>query len=428
MLKLSGYLSACVAACICLTAVPACSMRSAPLSEQEQLAKRDEFIAAGGYSVAGTYDIEVVSERWLYDGNALDTVLLAPHKQGQYPLIIYLPALGESADAGRLWREYWAKAGYAVLSVQAEDIAKAFADLAPDQSEKPPRREGIFDVFGGEGPPEGAPEHGKNQPAQAMLDGDRRYISHGFFTAESLNRRVGQLSWVYRQCQQRAQARQGLFAKVDPAKTLLAGYDIGADTVTGLLTGSEEDAVPVQPAAAVLLSPIVAASSGDMRERYQSIRLPLLVIGSDQDSDRYGITTPQLRKFVWDYASSPNKYLLWLKSARHGLFSGSEWTLPGRGEGGRGGRGIHSGGPPPDFAGNFQGEGGRRGGPPGGGMGGPNRHDPEAMPAAYRQIGAVLSVSTAFLDSIAKSDNFAELWLRQNAQAWLKLVAHLTAY
>lgn len=389
--------------------------------------KRDEFIAAGGYSVAGSYEIEVVSERWLYDGNALDTVLLAPHKQGKYPLIIYLPALGESADAGRLWREYWAKAGYAVLSVQAEDIAKAFADLTPDPAEKQQRHQGIFDVFGGEGPLDGAPEHGKNQPAQAMLDGDRRYISHGFFTAESLNRRVGQLSWVYRQCQQRAQARQGLFGKVDPTKTLLAGYDIGADTVTGWLTGSETDGVPIQPAAAVLLSPIVAASSGDMRQRYQSIRLPLLVIGSDQDSDRYGITTPQLRKFIWDYAASANKYLLWLKSARHGLFSGSEWAAPGRGEPGNEGWRGGPGGPPADFTSYFQGQGGRHGGPPGGGMGGPNRHAPEAMPAAYQEIGAVLSVSTAFLDSIAKSDNFAELWLRQNAQVWLKSVARLTA-
>lgn len=432
MVKLSRYLSAGAAACICLTVALGCSMRPAPLSEQEQLVKRDEFIAAGGYSVAGSYEIESVGERWWHEGKALDTVLLAPRKPGNYPLVIYLPALGESADAGRLWREYWAKAGYAVLSVQAEDMAKAFADLTPDLPEKPPRDEGLFDVFGGEEPLDDGSEDGKNMPAQAVLDGDRRYIGHGFFTQESLNIRIGHLLWAYGQCQQRAHAKQGLFAQVDPAKVILVGYDIGADTAAGLLTGQANDGGPAyplfQPLAAMLLSPVVAASSGDMRERYQRIRLPLLVVGSDQDSDKYAITTPQLRKFIWDYAASRNKYLLWLKSAQHALFSGSEWTLPGRGERGPGGRGSHFGGPPPDFAGHFQGEGGRRGGPPGGmgGGPGPNRRDAADRVATYQQIGAVLSVSTAFFDSIGKSDNFAELWLRQNAPAWLQPVARLT--
>jgi len=436
--KLFRCISVCLSALVMVLVLAACSMRPPALTEQEQLAKRDEFIAAGGYRIAGSYEIDSAGESWRRNGKALDTLMLAPRKPGTYPLIIYLPGLGEPADAGRLWREYWAKAGYAVLSVQAEDVARAFADLAPEFPEQP-RADGAFDrLFGDEpegaiGPPGGRPDKAGRASSQALLEGERRYIGRAFFTEESVQSRIEQLSWVYAQCRQRAAAKQGLFARADMSAVVLVGYDIGADTATRLLVGQAGHEAPEQPAfqplAAMLISPVVAAAAGNLRADYRAIRLPLLALSSEQDSDSYGITTPELRRSVWDYAASRDKYLLLLKHARHAMFSGSAWS-PNRHNGAGGeGRGLGPAGARPDFAGQFQGEG-RRGGPPGGmgGMGGrPNRHDSPEIAAAHQQIGAVLSVSTAFFDSIVKNDNFAELWLQQNAPAWLKPVADLTA-
>jgi len=37
-----------------------------------------------------------------------------------------------------------------------------------------------------------------------------------------------------------------------------------------------------------------------------------------------------------------------------------------------------------------------------------------------KQLAAVISISTAFLDSFAKSDNFAKSWLRNSVHKWLK--------
>src|ERR1700733_12941110 len=62
---------------------------------------------------------------WTVGEAHYDLALTAPDKPGRYPLVIYLPGLGEARDAGILWGTAWAQAGYAVLSVQpfAEDAS-----------------------------------------------------------------------------------------------------------------------------------------------------------------------------------------------------------------------------------------------------------------------------------------------------------------
>ena len=49
----------------------------------------------------------------------------AANPPARYPLIIYLPGLGEAADAGRAWRSAWVEAGYAVLSLQPSRFGPA---------------------------------------------------------------------------------------------------------------------------------------------------------------------------------------------------------------------------------------------------------------------------------------------------------------
>ena len=69
---------------------------------------------------------------WLISGQAVLLVLAEPGPPALVPLVIYLPGLGESGQAGERWRSAWASAGYAVLSVQplAEDTAAWTSELA----------------------------------------------------------------------------------------------------------------------------------------------------------------------------------------------------------------------------------------------------------------------------------------------------------
>lgn len=155
----------------------ACAFRPSPLTEQEQAAKRDAFIADGGYSATRLFEIDTNRERWWRDGKALDISLLAPIGSSSYPFIIYLPGLGEDVESGRLWREHWAKAGYAVLSIQPEDLATAFAGLKPvlatnmddaaffangDDKEAPPEQSDEQNVM---------PDRGKRRSSQAARNG-----------------------------------------------------------------------------------------------------------------------------------------------------------------------------------------------------------------------------------------------------------------
>jgi len=73
--------------------------------------------------------------------------------------------------------------------------------------------------------------------------------------------------------------------------------------------------------------------------------------------------------------------------------------------------------------------GGRRGGgSPGGASGGMGRllhggrQDKEQD---FKHIAAVFSISTAFLDNVCKFDKFAQSWLLEKANQWLKKSADL---
>jgi hypothetical protein len=55
-------------------------------------------------------------EAWTIDRQPVDITLTTPIDGSGYPLVIYLPGLGESAEAGSSWRQAWVAAGYAVVS------------------------------------------------------------------------------------------------------------------------------------------------------------------------------------------------------------------------------------------------------------------------------------------------------------------------
>ena len=157
---------------------------------------------------------------------------------------------------------------------------------------------------------------------------------------------------------------------------------------------------------------------GNIDNRFRDIKIPFLAITSENDNDPYAISSPQVRTAIWEYAPAGQHYLLLLKNAEHRMLSGSGWS--GRPQ-------IEDDTPRsdeymPGFG--MQLDGSRRAhrGALGGGMGMP-RH--AVRVEAYQSIAAVFSVSSAFLDSIAKADNFARLWLTENAKVWLDKAATL---
>jgi len=100
--------------CAALAVLVACStdQPSGPADAEVQA------FAARGYgsakhSVAGT-----TTHAWSVSGQALSVVMSLPDETSAAPLVIYLPGLGQSSEAGELWRTAWSSAGYAVLSVQ----------------------------------------------------------------------------------------------------------------------------------------------------------------------------------------------------------------------------------------------------------------------------------------------------------------------
>lgn len=394
--------------------IGACSFQPAPLTEQEQIEKIAQVIEAGGYAAARSYVIESHKENWSHDADALEVSITAPTEPGTYPLILYLPGLGEHVDAGRLWREYWAKAGYVVFALQATDIAEALADLKPALAGE-----------NGSESPEPAEDKGERRRSQSLRNDDLRYIGHQFFSERTLKTRVDHLLWAYTQFKQRANAGQGLFAKADLSHVFIAGYDIGAQTTTALIgehTGIQlPQTTGFKPQAAILISPSVDPAMGNIGNRFKNIKLPLLVITSENDNDPYAISSPKVRTAVWEYAQSANGYLLLLKNAGHRLLAGSEWSRRAGPEYG----GYRAEQWMPGFTNNLDGGARSRHRPNGAGRGMSSHSQRQAKVEAYRSVAAVFSVSTAFLDGIGKADNFARLWLTEKATVWLDDAATL---
>jgi len=94
----------------CAVFLTGCFFRPSLPTPEELAEKVGQLTVEGGYSASRSYQIDSIRETWRHDGQAIGISMLAPKAPGVYPLIIYLPGLGKSADGGLLWRETWAKA------------------------------------------------------------------------------------------------------------------------------------------------------------------------------------------------------------------------------------------------------------------------------------------------------------------------------
>ncbi len=409
----------------------ACSSSPPLPSLDDQQEKLTEALGSGAYKTARQFATESSHDVWLYQQTELDVELVGPATPGSYPLIVYLPSLGEDARAGRLWRETWAKAGYLVFSVQPVPISQALKALEAerrfDDPEEMPDDETVelADENMELRPDQGSGGWFGDKPrrqSRSARESELRYVGHQYFAVENLKTRLEQLFWAYRQVKTRAGLRQPLYASADLSKVILAGYDLGAQTVTAALGENFGSGLPqsdeLKPVAAMVLSPSVDLAEGNVRSRFQALRLPMLTITGSEDNDPYAISSAAVRTAVWEQAPVGDKYLLLLRGAGHRLLAGNElggrFGLSGSRRGDLGMSGMGSAAGPGGLG------GGRRGANAGvaspGWFGKAERRDPNL---GYKQVAAIASVSSAFLDLVIKKDEFAQAWLNEKAGRWL---------
>lgn len=352
--------------------------------------------AQRGYHPEARHGIETLSDRW-HDGRGeIDVVLTLPGRDGHYPLVIYLPGLGEPATAGAFWRESWARAGYAVLALQT----------AADGPEL--------------------------WTARDARSGELTRIARERFGDDALARRLAAVDFVRREAARRAGLAASPYARIDSTRVALAGYDLGAQAAFALAgeRAPQRADSPALPglAGAIALSPHVAAAAGGFEQRYAGLRVPTLSITGYDDRDSYGLgTSPTARQAPFRYGAQPG-YLLVLDGLTHRALAGNaaaEPDAPDEADAPRARPQRTEGAGPPGGGRGPRGPGGPRGAMAGGS--GPGGMMPGAAPRAdtARQRIVIEQVSLAFLDATVRADPIAREWLERNAPRWAEPIATL---
>ena len=331
-------------------------------------------------------------DAWPIAGASVKVSLSTPRRAGAAPLIVYVPGLGESSEAGERWRSAWSASGYAVMSVQprAEDATAWTSDLA---------RAGDFSSLG-----------------------------HQRYAGAAMRRRLDTLAQVLAEAQRRSAAGDELWQRVDWNRVAIAGFDLGAYTAMAIAgergEGTEEVSVRMRIIAAIAISPIVNASTGSLvNQRYDSIVVPVLSVSSDADGDPLRIVVdPRQRSIPFDRMNGPDKYFLSMYGITHANLSGTPDQA---------GHGSGSAKSPRDGASSAGGTdtGRQRGGSgrrrsSGEGTGSDRSRasaeddagaDSLSAKVAQARLLVAQDVTTAFLDAYVKGDSRAREWLSNEA-------------
>lgn len=365
-----------------------CSHEPSRPPPDEIQSELDRFDAGASYQPrAFTKGTEVI-EQWKNGTRTLEILFAAPEEPGRYPLVVYLPGLGQDAGSAPLWRDAWIKGGFAVLVVQQTRDANALSHLSA------------------------ADRH------------DLKSIGHEHFNLRSLEARLSDVIFAMHGLEERNRQGKAPFSQARTDQIAIAGFDLGAQTLQALLGEDVKgltlhESLP-QIQAALLLSPHVDLAKGGIQHRFSALTTPLLVMTGSDDHDPWGMTSPSVRSAPWQQAHPGQKILLNLNNGTHRQLAGidpksekpedqeedpdevrhaeegEDGMLFGkRGQGGAKGRTTQFGDA-------------RRGFGPG--------YDPRHY---GRQLAAIQKISTAFLNAILKKDSGAENWLRNEAPAWL---------
>lgn len=363
---------------------------------------RPEAVAARhspGYLPEQHYAVSTTRENWMLANDSVDVMLMMPSGAGDFPLLVYLPGLGESAENGVAWRRTWAEAGYAVLSVQLDSSARILS-------------------------------------SPAARSGEFRELAREQFSPHALDHRQSVLQKALAEVKRQINSHEATgVSHIDLARVAIAGFDLGAQTAMFAagesIKGVEPFPLPETVKCVVALSPYADFSGAGFEQRFKSVHVPVLSVTSMDDTDQYGlVTSAAVRRAPFEYMPSGQKYLLSLFAVPHALLSGKE-TPPelgeehdqnerraatndsGSGRRGRKGRGAYRGG-----------------GNPGGEAGGKETSPFKGQlssDAWEEQLGYVQSVTTAYLDALLKKDPVAQEWLIKDARRWLGDDANLVS-
>ena len=357
-----------------------------------------------GYMSEEEHSLRTTPVSWLApvaEGErSFDLIVSSPVRPGRYPVVLYLPGLGEARTAGEAWRKAWAQAGYVVVSVQL---------MAED---------------------------GQAWQSNAARNGDFRSLVRERFSATAMSNRQQTLQSFLGVLQHHAD--DPLLANADLGRIVLAGYDLGAYTA---LAGAGEKFRNNSPTARVAnlvgviaLSPYADFSGPTFDSRYAAVTVPVLSVTGPGDGDNDGVlASASVRTAPFQHMPTGGKYLLSLDDVSHDQLSGNALRQPWEGEEKRSTRNGDA-----DNRGERSGRGDRGGGERGMGRGGmgdmsggtdrrnASNHSGPSGNAGGQSQAIIAAVTTAFLDAHVRQDDIAQEWLRRDARRWLREAGSLT--
>lgn len=347
---------------------------SSPLVEPKPDEDRVHAFATKGYQPDNHYAIEASRTSWTIGAASYDVAIVTPAGSGVFPLVVFLPGLSQNAAAGVIFREAWAKNGYAVLSVQplAVDTQALARDKVKGRDLTPAVRE--------------------------------RYGS------EAMTQRIEALQAVIDEALRRRAAGETPFQRIDFDHVALAGFDLGA--YTAMILGGEHSAGPdhvlqhVKVRAVIAFSPYATFSGSTFASRYTDVRVPVLSVTSDIDADPIGlVSSPSVRGAPFRFMPATDKYLLTFYGLPHLVLSGNVVTA----------KELEPTDEDEDHVKRSEPSRSR------GSLKTPAANVDTSLPATERAIdvSVIQSVSTAFLDTALKSDTIAREWLEKNTVLWL---------
>lgn len=335
------------------------------------------------------------TQAWSVSGQAVTVVVSIPDGSSAAPLVIYLPGLGESSDAGELWRTAWSSAGYAVLSVQL---------LAADE---------------------------RAWTSALARGGEFRKLGLDRFGAPAMRQRLRVLADVAAEGARRSSQGEATWTRIDWNRVAIAGYDIGAYaamiTAGEHLDGVEDRAGSLKVRAAIALSPFANPATGSVDRRYRDIPIPVLSVTSNADGDPLGLTDGgDQRSVPFQRMNGGDKFLLTLRDVSHARLGGAANAItPEPTEKRAGAASANDIGP-------RRGAGQRT-----------NREEPDeplfgrpravdlavvrglSANALRMRVLAAQAITTAFLDANVKDDARARQWLAEEASGWISGVGTL---
>jgi dienelactone hydrolase len=346
-----------------------------------------------GYASEQRYAVTIAHETWMLGDDALDVTLTRPSAEGPFPMVVYMPGLGEPSNGGAAWRQAWAQAGYVVVSTQL-----------PEDSET------IW------------------RSAKAR-NGDFQDLAKEHYSRAALTRRLALLERLLDEVKRRQGG--GELRNADASRIALAGFDLGAQTAMAAAGESDGERAPFDLPGSikciVAFSPYADFSGPAFDRRFALITVPVMFVTSTEDADPLGVVAaPSLRRAPFENIPPGHKFLLSLGGAPHTLISGRETAAPDNtqarqdsasaqskdessqdGSGGRrrgGMRGM---------------QGGRRGG--GGNSDAAGSSGSRSVSAASwtAELARAQAITTAFLDAFVKDDPVANEWLARDARRWL---------